>query len=168
MDFAVRVKIKGPLLSGKGPEIIQRQQEAAITEMVMYLLPKIQALTPQGVFGAQGGLLASIQADFQGKGTPAFKGILATDSKYGDVIDKGRRAGKGMPPKGSLVRWIELKFGLDEKSAQRIEYVVRHKIGQKGFEGVHMFEKGLADSMAMLQSIAARYGLETVKELRGE
>jgi len=167
MNLVARLTVKGPLLEGKAPEIIRRNQELAITEIVMFLLPKIKAATPQGVYGAQGGLLGSIQADFQGKGTPVFKGVIATAHKYGAVIEKGRAAGKGMPPKGSLVRWLEVKFGLDTVAAQRIEFVVRRKIGQKGFEGKHMFSKGLKENWGALKGISGHYGFQMVRELNG-
>jgi hypothetical protein len=175
MEVRVRISVSGPLLTGKAESIIKAQQEAAITEMIMFLLPKIKALTPQGVYGAQGGLLESIQPDLATKGMPVFKGVIATDSKYGVVVEKGRLAGKGIPPKFlgdgttlTIGRWLEVKLGLSAKEAQRIEFVVRRKIGQKGFPGAHMFEKGLNDNWSMLQTIAQNYGLQLAKELTGK
>lgn len=167
METSVSIRISGPLLQGKSPAIIQQHQEEAITEAVMFLLPRIKMNTPVGVFGDQGGLRASEQAEVQGKGTPVVRGIIATASIYGEVVEKGRRPNKGMPPKGSLVRWLEVKLGLDEKTAQRVEFVVRRKIGKKGFPGTHMFEKGLEENMGALQGIFQKHGFDLAEALNG-
>lgn len=167
MDYKVAVKVSGPLLSGQGAEAVQKQLEAFIVSTTMYILPRVKARTPQGVYGAQGGLLGSIQADFPGKGTPLVKGVIATAQMYGEPVEKGRTPGKGMPPKGTLVRWLEVKLGLDRKSAERIEYVVRRKIGRKGFAGARMFEQGLAEHWPWVEANAQRHGLEIARELNG-
>lgn len=167
METAIRIKLSGPLLQGKSQTIIQRHQETAITEAVMFLLPQIKMRTPAGVFGDQGGLRAQILPDIQDKGTPVVRGIVATASPYGEVVEKGRRPGKGMPPKGSLVRWLEVKLGLDEKTAQRIEFVVRRKIARKGFPGAEMFSKGLSENWSILQQIFQKHGFQMTEELNG-
>jgi hypothetical protein len=168
VDYRIRIDTSGPLLSGKAPAIVQRNVEAFVTEATLFLAVEVQKRTPQGVYGAQGGLLSTVQPDIQGKGTMLVKGIVGHSKPYGDVIEKGRTAGKGMPPQGSLVRWIEVKMGLDNKTAQRIEFVVRRKIGQKGFEGAQMFEKGFLENFGRVQAMGARRGLTITKELNGE
>src|SRR5690242_5812011 len=99
----------------------------------MYMLPLIKAATPIGVSGNQGGLQGSELAEVVGKGTPLVKGIISTASKYALAIEKGRRPGMKMPPAGTLLRWLEVKLGVDEKTAQRIEFVVRRKIARQGY-----------------------------------
>lgn len=165
MNLSINVSLKGALLSGKAPQIIQAGLDRFVTQVTMFLLPEVQKRTPQGVFGAQGGLLGSIQADVVGKGTPIVKGIVMSAQKYAEVIEKGRTAGKGMPPKGSLVRWIEVKMGLDEKTAQRIEFVIRRKIGLRGFDGRHMFERAVTENMGRIEAMAQAAGLIIATEL---
>lgn len=165
MNLSISVTTQGALLSGKAPEIVQKALDGFVTEATYFLDGEVKKRTPQGVFGAQGGLLGSIQATVVGRGTPVVKGTVMTAQKYAEVIEKGRAPGRGMPPKGVLVRWIETKLGLDEKQASRVEYVIRRKIGIKGFKGRHMFEKAITENQSRLDAMAARHGLLIATEL---
>ncbi len=167
MSFSATVTKSGPLLTGQALEIVQDNLDRFITLATALLLAEVKKRTPQGVYGAQGGLLGSIQQDVPGRGTPLVRGIVMSAHKYAEVIEKGRRPGRGMPPAGSLQRWIEVKMGLDPVTAKRIEFVVRRKIGQKGFDGVHMFEKALSENMGKLDELADACGLAIVRDLNG-
>ena len=165
MNLQINISTKGALLSGKAPQIIQAGLDRFITMVTMFLLGEVQKRTPQGVYGAQGGLLGSIQAEVTGKGSPIIKGTVMSAQKYAEVIEKGRTAGKGMPPKGTLVRWIEVKLGLSETEARKIEFVIRRKIGMKGFEGRHMFEKAVTENIGKIEAMAQACGLTIATEL---
>lgn len=165
MNLTVSVTQHGPLLDGRGPEIVQQHLDRFITLATALLLAEVKKRTPQGVYGAQGGLLGSLQSEVRGRGTPVVKGVVMSGHKYVEVIEKGRRPGRGMPPAGTLQRWIEVKMGLDPVSAKRIEFVVRRKIGQKGFEGAHMFERALTENMGRLQALAESEGLAVSREM---
>lgn len=165
MDYRLNINTSGALLSGQAPQIVQRNLDKFITQLTYFLLGEVQKRTPPGVYGAQGGLLGSIQAQVAGKGTPLVRGRVMSAQKYAEVVEKGRTAGKGMPPKGSLVRWLEVKLGLDTKTATAIEFVVRRKIGQKGFDGAHMFEKAVKENLGRIEAMAVACGLAIVAEL---
>lgn len=165
MNLQIKIDTKGALLSGKALPIIQAGLDRFVTTATMFLLPEVQKRTPQGVYGAQGGLLGSIQADVSGKGTPLVKGVVMSAQKYAEVIEKGRTAGKGMPPKGTLIRWIETKLGLSETEAKKIEFVIRRKIGARGFEGRHMFEKAVTENLGRIETMAKASGLTIATEL---
>lgn len=165
MDVRVRVETKGALLQGKAPALVQKGLDRFVTKATMLLLGEVKKRTPQGVSGAQGGLLGSIQGDVIGKGTPLVKGVVISAHKYAEVVEKGRSAGKGMPPMGSLIRWIEVKMGLSAEQAKQIEFVVRRSIGRKGFDGAHMFEKALIDNLNRLQAMGEAEGLTIATEL---
>jgi hypothetical protein len=165
MELSATVKVKGNFFAGKGPEIANKNLTEAMYQAVMFLERKVKALTPQGVGGAQGGLLSTIQGEVEGKGTPLVKGIVFTQSKYGEVLEKGRTAGKSMPPSGVLISWIGRKLGISGDEANRVEFLVRRKIGKKGFPGVHMFEKAFDDNWRQLQTIFDRFGFILTKEL---
>lgn len=165
VELKVSITQKGKIFEGKAPEVIQKKLEGAMYSAVMLLEREVKLKTPVGVFGAQGGLQSAIHGEVQGKGTPVVKGIVGHQSKYGDVIEKGRRAGKAWPPEGALLRWIEVKFGVSEKVAKRIEFPIRAKIGKKGFPGTHMFEKGLDENWPKVQGIFDKAGFEIAREL---
>jgi len=165
MELKVSIITKGKISEGKAPEIIRQNMTDAMYEATSFLERKIKEITPQGVFGAKGGLISTIAGEVIDKGTPIIKGIVASSSLYGEVIEKGRRAGKTWPPEGALLRWIEVKMGIPEEMAKRLEFVIRRKIGQKGFPGAAMFEKGLERGWPKLEEIFDRAGFEIAKEL---
>lgn len=165
MELKATVTYKGPAFAGKAPEIISQELSAAMTEAVAYLEGQVKRGTPIGVYGAQGGLMAGIHGEVAGKGTAVIRGIVAHQSPYGDVIEKGRTAGKGMPPEGSLLRWIQVKMGVGELEARRMEYVIRRKIGRKGFKGAAMFDKALNAGMATVTEIFNNRGFIITRRL---
>jgi len=128
-------------------------------EATGYLEGKVKERTPQGVFGMQGGLRSTIFGEVVQHGT-AISGIVGHGSKYGDVIEYGRRPGKKMPPAGSMLRWVEIKTGLSGKPAQRVEFLIRRKIGKVGFPGVHMFENTFKESQGKMTEIFDRAGYD--------
>jgi hypothetical protein len=165
MELKVSVKTKGKIFEGKAPEIIHDALADAMYEATSFLEAEVKKRTPIGVGGAKGGLMSTIHGEPIEKGVPVIKGVIATSSRYGEVIEKGRRAGKTWPPEGELVRWIEVKMGLPEEMAKRLEFVIRRKIGQKGFPGVHMFENALKEGWPTLKKIFDGAGFEIAREL---
>jgi len=169
MNFHINITRSGNLLSGKAPQIVQSHLDQAITEATLFLDAKVKANTPQGVYG---GLLGSIQHDIPGKGTPLVKGMIMTAHKYAEVIEKGRKPGKGIAsadPGGKyvspLLPWIRVKLGLSGKDAESAAYLIGRKIKLKGFKGAHMFEKALTDNWPQVEKIFDCHGLSIAKEL---
>jgi len=159
-----RILEKGTLLTGRTSEVVRKNQLAAMHEATQFGVRRVKERTPQGVSGAQGGLLASIQPEVRERQTGVI-GVIGTASPYGLVVEKGRRPGKGMPPAGSMVRWIEVKMGMSATEAQRIEYVIRRKIAAKGTKGAFMFEKTLKEDWPEFEAIFRRYGVQITREL---
>lgn len=165
MELKVSVTQKGKIFEGVSQFIIRDKLSQAMYEATAFLEREVKKRTPQGVGGAQGGLLSTIHGEVIGKGTSVIKGIVGHTSKYGDVIEKGRTAGKAWPPEGSLIRWIEVKMGFGAAEAKRIEFLIRRKIGKKGFPGAFMFERALNENWGKLQGIFDRCGFEIAREL---
>jgi hypothetical protein len=166
--ITVTVTTKGGIFEGQPQAIVQQALHGCIYEATMFLERKVKLIVTneaQGVGGAKGGLLSTIHGEVTGKGTPLIKGVVAHGKgAYGDVVEKGRPAGK-MPPEGVLVRWIEVKLGVDSTTAQRLEFVIRRKIGRKGFPGVHMFERAVSENQTKLQAIFDRAGFDIAVQL---
>jgi hypothetical protein len=143
---------------------------AALDEAVMFLVREIKLRTPQGVGGAQGGLLGSIQGDVEARGSILARGVIASNSHYGLVVEKGRRAGAAMPPREELVEWIAQKFGVDEEQARKLSWPVARAIAQKGtikrfgYDGAHMFERAVDENIPALREIFRRNALEMIVE----
>jgi hypothetical protein len=165
MELRAVITARGAIFDGRASSIVRRELDAAMEEAVMFGERFVKERTPQGVYGAQGGLLSTIAGEVVEKGTPAIKGVIGTNSPYGEVVEKGRTPGKAMPPKGSLQRWIEVKMGLGEEEAARIEFAVRRKLGKKGFEGAHMLESLFDDGWPDIQRIFEGRGFAITKQL---
>lgn len=162
--FQAGIKMIGGLFTRKPDEIVRNNMRAAMHEAVQLGVRRVKGRTPQGVTGAQGGLLGSIQGEVR---EPAGEiiGIIGTPSKYGLVVEKGRKPGGKMPPKGVLRRWVEVKMGASGKEADRIEFLVRRKIARKGTKAAAMFEQTMAEDLDKFQNIFERYGVRLTKEL---
>jgi hypothetical protein len=172
MEFTATVETKGKIFEGKAPEIIQQALTAAMYEATQFLEAEVKKRTPIGVSGAKGGLVSTIYGEVVEKGA---KGIIGHQSAYGDVIEKGRTAGKKWPPEGVLLTWIKKILGVegpfsDVKSrrlmtAAKLEFLIRRKIGQKGFPGVHMFERAFKEGMPRLEKIFDDAGFKITEKL---
>ena len=165
MELKVSVTTQGKVFEGKATEVIREALTNVMYEATSFLEGEVRKRTPTGVFGASGGLVSTIHGEVAGKGTPVMKGVVGHQSAYGDVIEKGRRAGKTWPPEGALLRWIEMKMGVPGEAAKSLEFVIRRKIGQKGFAGVHMFENALKENWNKLETMFDRAGFNIARNL---
>lgn len=183
MQLEYLITRKGAIFDGKAEEIMNKSLEAAMYEAVALLEGEVKKITPKGVMGAQGGLLSTIHGEVTGKGTPVLKGIVGEQSKYGEVIEKGRAAGEKMPPGsvayssvrkgdhgtvhyvGGLLRWIEVKLGVDTETARKLEWPIRKKISKRGFKGTFMFKKAFDANLSKIQDIFDKHGFEVTRKL---
>lgn len=168
--IVARIIEKGTLLTGRPKDVVQGEMRAAMHEATMFGVRRVKERTPQGVMGAQGGLLASIQPEVRPISSGVL-GIVGSAHRYGLVVEEGRRPGQKMPPggKGSLerplLRWIQVKMGVGRDEAEGIEFLVRRKIAKKGTKGAFMFEKTLEEDWPEFQRIFDRYGIRIAREL---
>jgi hypothetical protein len=165
LELKISVQTKGKIFKPEAAQIMRQALVNVMYEAVLFLEGQIRELTPIGVSGVKGGLRSTIQHEVIGKGTPIVKGTVFTQSPYGEVIEKGRRAGKTWPPEGALLRWIEVKMHAPEEQAKRLEFVIRRKIGRKGFPGVHMFEKAITRGWPKLRKMFDDAGFRIAKHL---
>jgi len=174
----IKIEKKGEIFKGKASQIVSKQLGSAMYESVQLVERNVKLLTPRGVSDARKGLLGSIRGSIINKGTPMIMGQVASNIGYVEVIEKGRAPGKKWPPDGVLIKWIQKKLGVwgksssmrmhkimtPEKMAQSVEFIIRRKIGKRGFKGFHMFEKGLENSMSRLTLIFKEIGLGIARE----
>lgn len=59
-------------------------------------------------------------------------------SGHGDIIEKGRRKGRRMPPRRVISRWAERKLGLSPEEAKRAAYPIARAIARRGIPGRHV------------------------------
>ena len=165
-----RIIQKGALLTGRPDEIVRQNQLAAMHEATQFGTRRVKERTPQGVFGAQGGLLASIEPEVRETARGGV-GLIATSHRYGLVVEVGRKPGGKMPPGGKGAKrrpiraWIRVKMGVSLKEANRIEFLVRRKIAKEGTEGAFMFRDTLDEDWPDFQNIFERYGVKIGRAL---
>lgn len=70
-----------------------------------------------------------------------------TNLEYLEVMARGRRPGRSMPPPGVLLGWMR-RHGIP---ADR-EFLIRRKIGRKGITGDDFDEKAVAASIPKIES----------------
>jgi hypothetical protein len=79
-------------------------------------------------------------------------------AKYADVVEKGRRPGRRMPPPDAIARWMEVKrirprskSGGFEKSTpakrKSMAFLIARSIGKKGIPGTFYFSDALRDEL---------------------
>lgn len=155
MRFSVTVNTSGALLTGDPVAVMDANIEAAVTEATLFLEAQVKMRTPHRT----GNLSRSIQHEIQGKGTPVVKGIVSTSQPYALPVETGTGV---YGPKG-------VPFVIKAKPGKALFWPgANHPVKQvtiKGMVGAHMFENGLKENSAKLDSIFDKYGLKIVTEL---
>ena len=143
----------------KYPEAVHSESVAVLNIIMARLEKDIVEFTPAGVGGAAG-LRGSIHGEVAATSGGSVEGVVGTPLEYGEVIEMGRRPGKGFPPVAPITLWAIRKLGVADKEAKSIGFLIARKIARQGFEGAHMFQKAWDKNerwvMDQLQTIPAR------------
>ena len=126
-------------LAKKYPEAVRKESETVMDLIVRRLESEVVKRTPVGV-GGNAGLRGSIHGEVAAYGK-SVTGTVGTPFEYGEVVEKGRRPGKAMPPVSPIALWAQRKLGVSADEAQGVGFAIARKISIEGFEGAHMFEK---------------------------
>lgn len=86
-----------------------------------------------------GNLVNSIYSRVESGGA-MVSAIWGATAEYAAAVDKGRRAGARMPPKGALLAWMAA-HGIAEEA----EFVVRRAIGEKGIAARPFVTRALSE-----------------------
>lgn len=166
MQMKAQVKVKGPVMDGRGPEIVQKGLDNVMMEAVALLEREVKELTPVGAFGAQGGLLGSIAGEVKGRGTTMIKGVVMSAHKYTEAVEKGTRP--HMPPADPIQLWVQRKLHIEDgKESRQVAFKIARYISKHGTKGQHMFEKGLKKSWPGLKHMFDKAGYTITRRLDG-
>ena len=126
-------------LAKKYPKVV-RQEVLKTMEIVTARLEKeVAERTPRGVFGAAG-LVGSIFGEVKSIGKKVT-GTVGTPLEYGEVVEKGRRPGKAMPPVGPIALWARRILGVPEDKSKKVGFAIARSIAIHGTKGAKMFER---------------------------
>ena len=143
----------------KYPDVVRAETVAVMDIIVARLEKEVIERTPAGVGGASG-LRGSIHGEAVSVAGSSVKGVVGTPLEYGEVIEMGRRPGKGFPPVAPITLWAIRKLGVADKEAKSVGFLIARKIAKEGFEGAHMFQKAWEANerwvMDQLQTIPGR------------
>lgn len=65
--------------------------------------------------------------------------------QYGIFVEAG--SSPHFPPPGALAGWVRRRLGIsDEKKVREIAFLIGRKISRQGTEGLHIFERTLAEN----------------------
>lgn len=136
-------------LARKHPRIAREEISKVLDIIVTRLVGATVEKTPRGV-GGGAGLAGSIHGEVAGRGNPVT-GKWGTPLAHGEVVEKGRTAGKRMPPVEPIARWAQRKLGVPADEARSVGFVIARSIAEHGFEGAHMFEEAWDENEAWAQ-----------------
>ncbi len=143
----------------KYPDVVHAETMAVMKIIVARLEKEVTEGTPAGVGGAAG-LRGSIYGEVVSMAGSSVEGVVGTPLEYGEVVEMGRRPGKGFPPIAPITLWAIRKLGVADKEAKSVAFLIARKIAKKGFEGAHMFQKAWDKNerwvMDQLQTIPGR------------
>lgn len=132
------------------PRRFDRQARAAMDESLAFLQHEVQTHTP--VF--QGTLRGGIFTEVRGHGVD-LRGIVAPSPatvQYAVVVERGRRPGAKLPPRGPIQRWAQLVLGDGS-----LWFVVARAIARRGTKGQHMFEQAAQAGQRVVPAIFRKH-----------
>lgn len=145
--ITIRVDVPRDLLRRLSPEERARKVRGAMTETALYLEHGVAERTPVDL----GMLRASIAHDIRGRGTN-LRGEVFSNRDYAPTVERGRRAGRGFPPREPLERWAARKLG-----DPTLWFVIARKIARQGTKAVRMFKRTADGSGPAVERIWSRW-----------
>ena len=147
-------KFRGEIWKGGYDKVSKSEYKKAMTEAMQVLETEVALNTPIGVGGhLQGGIRGTVLTHLRG-----VVGVEGPASKYGDVVEKGRRPGK-WPPRDAIELWVRRIIRPLKEELNSVAFLVQRKIGKKGFKGKFMFrdaEKKLKTRVINMFRIATK------------
>lgn len=100
---------------------------------------------------ASGDLMRSVTVGTMQASTEAFTLAVGSESRYASDIEFGMPAGRNITM-SDIYQWMIFKQGLEPSF--RAAYLIARKLRKAGYEGRHVFEKGLTAAEPKIQDIA--------------
>ena len=88
---------------------------------------------------------------------------LYNSSPYADVVERGRRRGRKMPPRRVIEAWAQRKLGLSSAQAKQAAYPIARAIGRRGLKGRHVEQSARPQVMRI---VMREVKLEIAKAMR--
>ena len=127
-------KFKGEIFKHGYEKASRIEYLKAMTEAMNILETEVAQNTPVGVGGVlQGGIRGTVQTHLRG-----VVGVEGPASKYGDVIERGRRPGR-WPPRDAIELWVKRIIKPEAKKLKSMAFLVQRKVGKIGFKSKFMF-----------------------------
>lgn len=133
-DFRKYVKRLRTSLSGADGAIV-RGIHSGVLRSIPILHRSVDNAMPASPNGAVGAVnTGGYKRRWQFELTPTG-GRVFNDHPASDVIERGRRAGRRMPPPNEIKLWAIRRLGLSEAEAERAKWAMSVAIGRRGLVG---------------------------------
>lgn len=133
----------------QAPEVVQQELLRSVTEADLLLEREVKDATPT----ASGITRASIYSRVQALPMGAI-GVVASTQPSVIYTELGTRPhGVNAVGRQALADWAKVKFGVSDKQAKSIAFLVARKIRERGTLGVGMFHRTLARLAPILSRI---------------
>lgn len=119
-DAAARAALK------RAPLVIERMLGFAIERGAQEVGREARQLAPKA--------FSTLTNSIRAQRLTALHYFVAPGVNYAPWVEGGRMPMRRMPPKGSLVAWIQRKLGVPEKEASRLEFVIARAIKRRGIQ----------------------------------
>lgn len=129
--LSIRVNVDRDLLRRLDPGVRDGVMHGAMSETTHYLEGEVAGRAPVDL----GLLRGSIASDVRGRGL-GLRGEVFSNRDYAPAVERGRRPGRGFPPREPIERWAARNLG-----DASLWFVVARKIARQGTKGVFMFRK---------------------------
>lgn len=177
LKFDVGIEGAGPLLEPGAEEVAPAEVRFALERITARVEEEIKERMPVGVTGV---LRGSVAREIEGTGVD-LTGVVGTPQPYGLVIEEGRRPGKRWPPEDPIRLWVrrtaagqEIVASLQsegrlprDRAEQGAVFLVRRKIGRKGFRGRHMFAEAAKATEGFVRDVWQETGERIAQRLNG-
>ncbi len=148
-NFEVKFDKTGIRLTQSGfmEKHIEGDVSKILLEAALFMEGEIAKKTP---IGGTGNLRRSIHGELV---TPLMSHVFS-GTTYGVFVEEGTSPHPvSQAGREALALWAKRKFGVDDKEAKSIAFLVARKIGKKGTKPQKMFENALNDNRTRLETI---------------
>lgn len=154
--YTINIVTSGVIAAGDKKSLSKATEQAlvrVVNENTNILYKAVVKNTPIGVTKLMRNSIRRILTVFGNK-TVTGEVYIRRNSKafqYAAPLEKGRTSSK-WPPKGALISWMMLKYGISKKKAESREFLLRKHIAEHGTVAALMFFKAIYESYSRIQA----------------
>jgi Bacteriophage HK97-gp10, putative tail-component len=153
------------------PEQMERDMRRTIQASLLLIEADARQMAPQDTRRLSGSISSRISGNF-----PSLVGEVGPGTRYGIVMEFGRRAGARMPPVDALIGWVRRHWhpvaarrrGVPQQTLRSQAFVLARSIQRRGIRPHPYMAPAFHRNRPRIEAAFARIGLRTVAYLAGQ